>query len=213
MPTLALTVEHPSRRCRSTTSPTGVLVVLIALVPLLPGCTNVITPPPPPVDPVTVYLLDHGRHPSLVLPRTDGKLTRYTYGQWNWYALGHTGVFQALGALFIPSQAGLGRREFDSTSLQPILQLDPADHTYAIQVERAAADRLRDKLDSMFQANISTLHVNEPYHLDFVHDPEKYWFFHNSNHVTCDWLREMGCRVKGSGLLSDWKVSSATQRK
>lgn len=184
-----------------------------ALLLALCGCTNVITPPPPPGDAVTVYLLDHGRHPSLVLPREDGKLTRYAYGQWNWYALGHTGVFQALGALLIPSQAGLGRREFDSTQLQPIVQLDPADHVYAIQVEREAADRLRNELDSAFQANLSTLHANEPYHLEFVHDPEKYWFFHNSNHVTCDWLREVGCRVKGPGLLSDWRVTAAAEGK
>ncbi|HEX2971329.1 MAG TPA: hypothetical protein VHP11_03290 [Tepidisphaeraceae bacterium] len=183
------------------------LGVLIALLSTLTGCTNVITPPPPPADPVTVYLLDHGRHPSLVLPRPDGNLTRYAYGNWSWYALGKTGVFQALGALFIPGQAGLGRREFDSPSLQPILELDPAEHIYAIQVERADADRLRTQLDSLFQANISTLHPNNDYHLDFVHHPESYCFFHNSNHVAADWLRDLNCRVKGPDLLSQWRLS------
>lgn len=58
---------------------------LLLVLLLLAGCAGRLTPPEAPVSPVTVYLLDHGRHASLVLPRREGGMVRYSYGEWRWY--------------------------------------------------------------------------------------------------------------------------------
>ena len=62
------------------------------LAATLTGCVTVVRPPAAPADPVEVYLLDHGRTPSLVLPGGDGGSTRWAYGDWRWYALGEHGL-------------------------------------------------------------------------------------------------------------------------
>jgi len=172
------------------------------------ACTNRITPPPAPADGVTVYLLDHGRHPSLVLPRPDGNLTRYVYGQWSWYATGNTSLLVGAQVIFCCSQGTLGRRLFESEDIQSVLDLDGAVHLYAIRVDRAAADSLRDALDAIFEANLSTLRANADYHLDFVHHPQPYSSIHSCNHVMVVWLRSLGCDVRGSGFLSCWRIAS-----
>lgn len=56
-------------------------------------------------------MLDHGRHASLLMERADGSMVRYAYGEWEWYALGRTGPARAFAALFVPSEAALGRKE------------------------------------------------------------------------------------------------------
>ena len=46
------------------------------------GCAMTFRPPVYPENPVTVVVLDHGRHSSLVLPRGDGGSVEYAYGEW-----------------------------------------------------------------------------------------------------------------------------------
>jgi len=42
--------------------------------------------------------------------------------------------------------------------------------------------------------------------MDFVPHPHNYTYFHNSNHVTAGWLRELGCDVRGPAVDSRWEV-------
>src|SRR5687768_11373806 len=88
-------------------------IALAVLAFELSGCTTTIIPPPSPQHPTTVFLLDHGRTPSLVLPTDDGQMTRYAYGDWTWYALAKTGVWEGFAALFLPTQGALGRKVMD----------------------------------------------------------------------------------------------------
>jgi hypothetical protein len=171
------------------------------------GCTTSITPPPSPRDPIVVFLLDHGRHPSLVLPTPDAHLVRYVYGDWSWYALADTGALQAIRATFLGSPAALGRREFKTTDVNAILALDPAEHVYRITVSRSDAQTLLENLDSAFQSNIATLHTNVEYHLDFVRQPPVYSGLHNCNHVMAGWLRQLNCEVHGLAFLSQWDLN------
>jgi len=69
-----------------------VTALLLGAVLILGGCTTTtIVPPPSPQAPATVLLLDHGLHASLVLPDETGRAVRYSYGDWDYYALGETG--------------------------------------------------------------------------------------------------------------------------
>ena len=56
-------------------------VVILLLMATLSGCgTTLIVPPDKPRDPAPVFVLDHGRHTSLVLSAANGTLHRYAYG-------------------------------------------------------------------------------------------------------------------------------------
>ena len=178
---------------------------LFLLGPLLGGCTNTIIPPKTVQQPATVYLLDHGRHPSLVVPADSG-LMRYSYGEWNWYAMENTGVLQAFSALFLPTPATLGAKYMaNDAEYQRMLQIDPPVHVYPIRVDQAKVAELRQRLDSVL-ARDDKHHYNRTIDLDFVHYPRCYTLFHNSNHETADWLRELGCKVRGCAMFSEWKV-------
>lgn len=179
------------------------------LAATLTGCVTVVRPPAAPADPVEVYLLDHGRTPSLVLPDGDGGSTRWAYGDWRWYALGEHGLPEAVAALFRPTQAGLGRQELGATAEGPAVREAlsvPVEELYPIRVERGQAAALAERLDRLFRLRSATLATNEDSGLDFVHHPVPYTLLHNSNRVVAGWLRELGCEVRGRAILSRWKL-------
>lgn len=187
------------------------IFVLVMLV-LLPACThtNIIHQPAQVAEPVSVAVLDHGRHASLVMEVPPAGMVRYSYGDWEWYALMDTGIGQAFTALAQPSQAALARRaipaQFSPQAIRDTILVGIED-IIVVQVERSAAEALRQKLDRMFFANIETMVTNSAYGLDMVHHPEPYSFGHNSNHMIVRWLEELGCRVEGTGTYSDWQLA------
>lgn len=52
----------------------------------LAGCVAHVQPPRVERGAQKVFLVDHGRHPSLVLPHGEGRAVRYAYGDWKWFA-------------------------------------------------------------------------------------------------------------------------------
>ena len=192
-----------------------ILLIPLALAVAWPlACATVVTPPPRPADPVTVYLMDHGRTSSLVLPTADGALLRYVYGNWEWYALMRTGVRSGARAMLWPSPAALGRHRYPGPT-------DPAsvrrafgpwsEQIYPIVVSRAKVEKLEKELDALYQQNIATLHVNKDYDLEFVKHPQPYHLFHDSNRVIADWLSELGCEVRGLAINANWKIKGLAQ--
>ncbi len=177
-----------------------------ALVVCVGGCTTRVRAPRSPAEPVRVYLLDHGRHPTLVLPTAEGGLAQYAYGDWSWYAEGRTGVLEALRAMLVCNRAALGRREYDTGSLGAVLADEGAVNVYAIVVSRRVVERLREELESVFERNAGTLHQNAVYRLDFVRDERPYSVIHNCNHMMSSWLRKLDCEVYGLSSLCSWKV-------
>ena len=173
------------------------------------ACVTTVTPPTRPLDPVNVYLIDHGRTSSLVLPTADGGLIRYVYGNWDWYALIHQTLWTGLRALVWPSPGALGRHRYSGPA-------DPAnvrrifagwsEQIHPIVVSRPEAARLERELDARFRAHAATLHLNREYDLEFIRDPDAYHLFHDSNHVIADWLRRLGCRVRGPAFWAKWEV-------
>jgi hypothetical protein len=206
----------PSRRGALVCSDVASLMVAAVLTALvvLSGCKTKVVPPPAPHQPVTVFLLDHGRTPSLVLPRGDGTLVRYAYGHWQWYALRRTDVLTGLGAVLWPSKGALGqgfvRPAASDESVQDSIRREvpvSVDRLFPIEVDRQSVDRLDGRLDSLCRAPQADRVVNDAYRLTFVEYPEKYWIFHNSNHVVAGWLEELGCQISGKGD-STWEVAA-----
>jgi hypothetical protein len=179
------------------------------------GCSTVVVPPSRPADPEPVFLLDHGRHASLVLPGAEGGIVRYAYGDWRWYAEGNTGLWQGAAALFWPTRAGLGRREMEGPVGVGAVRRQvrvPIEVLYELMVEARAVAGLRMRLDSIYEENLATRLTSRLYDLEFVEHPNNYWALHNSNVVVASWLRELGVRVEGAALFSDWQVSEPATR-
>ncbi len=184
------------------------LMLLLCVLPLA-GCgTWTVMPPPAPERPLPIFLLDHGRHASLVLPRADG-MVRYSYGHWDWYVLNRNAPYRASGVLFGRSEAGLGRRVLPGPARMAWVRRQvrvPIEYAWRIEVEAAQANRLDRRLGELFAGQADALIDNPLYDLEFVPHPTPYSLFHNSNHQVAEWLRKLGNTVEGGGPYSRWRV-------
>ena len=184
-------------------------VIVMALVFFIHGCSNRLVPPDVEGDAVTVYLVDHGRHPTLVLPRADTeRWIRYTYGEWRWYAEGDAGLLRGMGALLWPTRGALGRGELRSPPRAAGVSADMPEgwaEVYEFEVAKDRAGALKDDLDDYFKEQ-TRLH-NPRFNLDFSPHPESYWMFNNSNQKMVAWLRDLDVQVSGLGLFSNWQLT------
>lgn len=175
------------------------------------ACTNVIVPPDAPSIPRSVFVLDHGRHASLVLPAREGRLVRYAYGDWKYYALRETGALETTGAALWPTRAAFGRRELEGAptdaGVRGAVRVG-IEHLHEVVVDSVLVERLRARLDTLFQSEIESKIHNRAYDLDFVHHPRDYTIFRNSNAFVALWLRSLGCQVRGPLLFSRWRVAA-----
>lgn len=191
------------------------LIVAAVLALLLAGCTTIITPPPREADMVSVFVLDHGRHASLLLPTAEGGSVRYSYGDWNYYVLRETRLLDGLRALLRPTPAALGRQVlpdidpvgdalFERLQARLVVELLAA---HEVPVTRSAAHDLLARLETAFDAGARLERTRWPEdNVYFVPHPEDYTLSHNSNHMIGRWLEEMGCELRGRPVLSDWRV-------
>lgn len=183
---------------------------MLVLAPaLFGGCAaTTIEPPAAPEDPVSVFLLDHGRHATLVLPHPEG-IVRYAYGDWAWYAEVKTGPLRAVAALLFPSRGALGRRVMDGPATEAAVRGEVRvgiEHLHRFTVEKRRMEALRSELETLFAAGRAVRLENRGYDLTFVPHPESYWAFRNSNQKVAQWLERLGCRIRGSALWSDWRI-------
>ncbi len=183
--------------------------LLALLVTWLTGCSATIVPPEQPDQPVTVYVLDHGRHSSLVLPTESGGI-RYSYGDWDYYVLRKTSLWNGLYALLRPSPSALGREELarhpDPDNLADQLRVG-ITRILPITVEQQSVAALHHDLEATFLSALATRHYSEAFGLDFVHYPRPYTLRHNSNRKVAEWLEQLGCDVTGSPILSNWHLA------
>jgi hypothetical protein len=184
-------------------------IVASQTIPL--AIPTTIVPPARPASPTTVFLVDYGKTPSLVLPVDDNRMVAYAYGDWAYYALRRQGPFESIAALLWPTQGALGRKEIIGPAMAETVRrgLDTElQELFEFTVERAAVDRLRAKLDRMHEDHAST--ATDSYGMTFVHHPKPYTYWSNSNHMTAEWLRELGCEIRGPAFSSSWRVRSGT---
>ncbi|MFY0990472.1 hypothetical protein [Halomonas sp. C05BenzN] len=178
---------------------------------LLSGCAGRLSPPVAPVDPVEVYLLDHGRHASLVLPLARGGMVRYSYGEWGWYVEGRRHLLAGVAALLWPTASGLGRglhEEIDSPAQLHRLAPEGLARVYPLQAESDRVAALRRRLDAHFREGGVAPTYSAEFDLEFVPYPRAYWLTHQSNLVTAQWLRRLGIEVRGIPWLSNWRLEA-----
>jgi hypothetical protein len=183
-------------------------VVAAQVVPL--GIPTTVVPPRP-EDPATVYLVDYGRTTSLVLTVAENRMVAYAYGDWTYYALRKQGPFESIAALLWPTQGTLGRKEINGPSNVATVRRElglELEEIHQFEVERSALARLHAKLDGIYNDQLGT--AVESYGMTFVHHPKPYTYWSNSNHVTAEWLRELGCETRGPAYAAWWRVREAS---
>ncbi|HRP96045.1 MAG TPA: hypothetical protein PL143_07320 [Rhodocyclaceae bacterium] len=172
-----------------------------------------IVPPPTPAEPVSVFVLDHGYHASLVLPLEAGGAVRYSYGDWDYYALGRTGPRSGLRALLRRTPAALARQwiagPLEHAAIRRQVSVAVVS-MHEVRVEAAAAWRLGGELDEVFAHAAPTQHYDGVYDMYFVRHPTPYTLAHNSNHMVKRWLERLGCKVAGAAVLSAWRLEART---
>lgn len=187
----------------------GGLLPLFAM--LVTGCAATVRCPEPPGPGAPVFLLDHGRHASLVLPDPHGYLVRYAYGDRRWYADMDTGIGPGAAALFRRTPAVLGRRDLhvEPEPQQVVAALRiVVEAIHTLRVDADALDRLRTELELLFFEDFDAMRYNDAYDLEFVPHPRDYTGGNNSNHMVAEWLHELGCEVTGSPLVSNWNIQT-----
>jgi len=193
--------------CKMRMNNNPILAVLTLLTALLTGCTASVTPPDGLMQPVSVYVLDHGRHSSLVIPGETG-WQRYAYGDWRWYAEGETGLVQGVAALFWPTPAGLGRQQLALLPDQTPALTVGFESLHEIRVEATNAAALARRLAALHEREHALRRFNSAFQLEFAAHPERYWVFNQSNGKVAEWLREMGCEINRRPLLARWHVEA-----
>lgn len=182
------------------------------LVALLTACTTTVTPPPAPRDPVTVYVADHGRHASILLPRPGGELVEFSYGEWKWFALGKKSLWRTPAVLFWPTAAALGRRSWPANLSHPELaarmQLGTAEgtalHAIVVDHRRTASLLLLLEERHMRNRNARSTVLNDG--LVFTPDPSSFSLFYNCNSAVADWLERLGCEVSMAALKANYEI-------
>lgn len=171
------------------------------------GCSTRVIAPPRPVDPVTVYLTDYGRHSSIVMPQGPRSYVEYAFGEWNFFARGDTRWWVGARALLGSSQSTLGRRQF--TGIEGAKRLKDSlgcTRMMPFEVSRLRAELLALNLDADFRRSAAAPMFSSYSQLHHVRDDTFYWLGHNCNHITAQWLKQLGCRIDGPAVFSNFRV-------
>ena len=173
----------------------------------LTACALRVTPPVELEAACTIFIADHGRHSSLLLPRENGRIAEFAYGEWEWFALGNDQWYRVGPALLWPTVGTLGTREFDGPAeIDIICKQIPAQRIHELRVEQDAAAALLARLDQRVSAGADEKVLNSELAMTFVPHADRYCLFRECNSVVAGWLRELGCGVTGSPLSADFIV-------
>lgn len=184
--------------------------VVLFLLMLLGGCSLRVTPPCDPASPTSVFVIDRGYHSSLILPREDGSLVEYAYGEWGWFVLNQAEWYRAIVITFGAHEGALGRQSLPGpATLDSVKMQVAAEQIYEIRVAEERVAALLSVLDERFMKGLETNHgYNPEVGLDFAHDPDKYGIGRTCNTRVDDWLIALGCDTGGISLFSAFRVET-----
>ena len=176
------------------------------------GCATRVTPPPHPIEPVTVYVADYGRHSSLLLPTSPQTYNEYAFGDWDWFALRDTSFPSALRALFFSRLSTLGRRQLAvplTAKAQMVAGIVGAERIIVIQVPAERSRALLNNLESLHERHRNRMTYEIGLDMWFVPYRGGYAGWNNCNHVTRRWLEALNCDVRGAAYTSRFVLDSA----
>ena len=187
----------------------GFLILLPALL-ACSGCAS-ISPPAKVIDPVPVYLAEYAIHSDVFMPEDD-KFVAYTFGDWNYAALGHTWPTDAVGALLVSWGSTLERREapVDPRTGGPLLY-DQPDLLIRLEASRSQVQQRLIVLEKRFADDLKSagpegVVFNVDHTRTYVKDQQHYSIFNDCNDLTADNLRALGFHVDGFVVGSHFHV-------
>jgi len=194
--------------------PFPVVAMSISLAMFISGCqTTSLHPPEDPAEPRAVFVIDHGRHSSLVISRLDGELIRYAYGDWRYYADQDTSLASGAAALLWPTAATLARAELSGPAEVEVLRGQlrvGVEEILVFDVAGHHADRVAEELDALHLQGESDHQYVPAYDMTFAPHPTPYTWANNSASVLAGWLEELGIEVSGPRLFASWRVVDTT---
>jgi hypothetical protein len=182
----------------------GPALVLVGL----PGCAWRVIPPAQVADPVPVFVTEYGRHTRLALPNDSAAFVEYGFGEWNFYGLEKQGWLSALRAISGFGQGALSRRELPfARDEAEFLQTAQGARSARLWVERSSANDLREELEARWRANAGVVVVRQEDQIPVSRDPAHYHLLGNSNHAVANWLKRLGCSVRGYPITSGFEIT------
>jgi hypothetical protein len=140
-------------------------------------------------------------------PRHQGAAVVYSYGEWLWLGHSQNQWYRIFPTLFWATPGTLGQQEIVGEDPFGLFRNAYPEYEY-IEIE-VSSERIRallERLDREFNEGRATLHYSADYDMNFVKVPRGYHGFRNCNHVTVEWLRQLGLGVRQRTLFSKWKV-------
>jgi hypothetical protein len=183
------------------------------MMALLSGCSARIIPPAHVADPVPVFVADYGRHSSILLPDEDGKLLEFAWGDYEWFAVNHNNAGDALAALFWSHGSTMGIRWLATApQRRDLREVVGCDRLMRFCASGKKAAALRKQLTERVNRHLDTMVFNPWTDFAMVRDDEHYAMWHNCNHLTAEWVRQLDCDVKGTALLSHFELETSRCR-
>ena len=177
------------------------------------GCTTGIVPPAAVREPAIVYVADHGKHSSILLPdgdvlEGDGYL-QYAFGDWRAFVLNDNSLCSYLRAAFFSGKSALGREPHPTTRPAELSRRIGVRRLSPVTVEASEVETLRAELERLWIVGKAEQIDNRPVRMSLVpyRGPNgRYAVWNQCNHFTARWLRRMGCEVGRPALFSDFRV-------
>ena len=190
------------------TGKSRLIFTLIVLLSVVTGCGAVVTAPVQVQQPVKIYLVDYGKHSSLIFPNGEKSMYEFAWGDFDWFALGEQSIWSGFRALLFSNGSGFGIREYRHiTTLEELKKVNGARSILTIDVEGKKLDKLQSELMARYKPKESHLVYYPPDSMLFAFSREHYWFGYNCNHKTCDWLQTLGCEVHGIAMFGGFRMA------
>ncbi|HZL37887.1 MAG TPA: hypothetical protein VFC78_21395 [Tepidisphaeraceae bacterium] len=191
-------------------------IALCVLAMLGIGCSEAVHPPLVKMtDAVPIYVADYGVHSAVMLPVGGNRYVEYAFGDWGFCACNHVGPQDAFGALVVSFSSAFGRRynTLRPGQTYPVPRTRP-ERVIKMYAPRQAVAREVRKLDERWARGAREKVVHNPINdTDYVRDEERYSWTNSCNHLTAATLRDLGCKVEGPTILSNFYLSDPIRQR
>lgn len=179
------------------------VVAAVALVFAVFGWTARVTPPSGVAEPTSVFVVRDELHRGLLLPAPGGGFVEFGFGDWEWYARAQEQWHRVFATVLWPTPGTLSRRDHparDGEGLRASMSWATFDE---FVVEAAAAQRLRERLETQFAGRMKERVIRTGLRMHFVPWARDYWFADTCADAVVEWLEELGCTASWVPLCFD----------